>query len=474
MVVKNYLDRKGTTVAVFNENLPGEDWVRGFLKRHENLAFRFSENIKRARASVGKIEINSYFDSLEKSLEGVSPHNIVNYDETNFVDDPGRVKVIVKRGTKHPERITDTSKSGVSVMMAGTASGDLLPPYVLYKAKHLYPGWTEGGIDGSRYNRNDSGWFDLDIFEDWFLTLCLPYIRRLPGRKVIIGDNLSSHLSLEVIRLCESNNIGFVLLPPNSTHLTQPLDIALFRPIKVAWRKALDEWKKKNRGTLPKTEFPLILKTAVESIGREKIEKNLKSGFLSAGISPVNREAVLKKLPDSQRSESVEKCWSDSFTEILKTARMGEDKKRKSKGKRISGKPGKSVTVEDVIQNDVETQETASAGTSNTVDESIEVQDSSLAEKDAEISTEIAESYGVGDFVLVQYLNDAYKNQRFYAAEIIEASDSYVHTRPGLDHALQLSTTHCPRLLVTDCLHVADQLPLLLRVLHCVVRQPRI
>lgn len=68
MVVKNYLDRKGTTVAVFNENLPGEDWVRGFLKRHENLAFRFSENIKRARASVGKIEINSYFDSLEKSL----------------------------------------------------------------------------------------------------------------------------------------------------------------------------------------------------------------------------------------------------------------------------------------------------------------------------------------------------------------------------------------------------------------------
>ena len=48
---------------------------------------------------------------------------------------------------------------------------------------------------------------------------------RLEGRKVVIGDNLSSHLSEEVIASCEEYNISLVFLPPNLTHLCQPLDM---------------------------------------------------------------------------------------------------------------------------------------------------------------------------------------------------------------------------------------------------------
>lgn len=121
----------------------------------------------------------------------------------------------------------------------------------MYKAKHLYPTWVDGGLEGAGYNRNDSGWFDMPIFEDWFISCYLPAIRHLDGPKVIIGDNLSSHLSLEVIKLCDANNVRFVLLPPNATHLCQPLDVAIFRPIKRKWRKVLDTWKDKHFGTIP-------------------------------------------------------------------------------------------------------------------------------------------------------------------------------------------------------------------------------
>ncbi|KAF0748682.1 jerky protein-like [Aphis craccivora] len=94
--------------------------------------------------------------------------NIYNYDETNLTDNPGQKKVIVKRGSKYPERICNTSKVSISLMMCGNAAGQLLPPYVVYKAKGLWQPWTEGGPTGCRYNASPSGWFDASLFCNWF------------------------------------------------------------------------------------------------------------------------------------------------------------------------------------------------------------------------------------------------------------------------------------------------------------------
>lgn len=112
-------------------------------------------------------------------------------------------------------------------MFSGTASGFALPPYIVYTADNLYNTWMEGGPKGTRYNRSKSGWFEGNIFEDWFEAIALPYLKSLgDGPKAIIGDNLASHISANIVKLCTENNIRFILLPPNSTHLCQPLDLA--------------------------------------------------------------------------------------------------------------------------------------------------------------------------------------------------------------------------------------------------------
>ena len=129
----------------------------------------------------------------------------------------------MKRGTKYPEQVMNHSKSTTSLMFTSSTDGTLLPPYVVYKATNLYDTWTHGGPEGTRYNKSKSRWFDLTC--DWFHTITIPYVERLEGRKVVIGDNPSSHLSEEVIASCEEHNISLVFLPPNLTHLCQPLDI---------------------------------------------------------------------------------------------------------------------------------------------------------------------------------------------------------------------------------------------------------
>ena len=112
--------------------MPCNDWVRSFLKwRKSEIAERMCQNIKRNRAAVSPDIIEKYFENLTKTIKDVPPSNILNFDETNLTDDPGRKKVIMKRGTKYPERIMNSIKSATSIMYAGCADGHILPPYSL-------------------------------------------------------------------------------------------------------------------------------------------------------------------------------------------------------------------------------------------------------------------------------------------------------------------------------------------------------
>ena len=118
-------------------------------------------------------------------------------------------------------------------MFSGSASGVVLPPYIVFKAKEMWNTRTEGGPPYTRYYSNQSGWFDEPTFFNWFSSVALPYLKRLQGKKVIIGDNVASHLFYNVINLCKEHGIDFVLFPPNCTHLLQPLDVVLFRQLKL-------------------------------------------------------------------------------------------------------------------------------------------------------------------------------------------------------------------------------------------------
>uniref|UniRef100_A0A6P7GEX9 Jerky protein homolog-like n=1 Tax=Diabrotica virgifera virgifera TaxID=50390 RepID=A0A6P7GEX9_DIAVI len=152
----------------------------------------------------------------------------------------------------------NATKSAVSLMFAATATGERLPLYVVYKAERLYDRWITDGPPRTLYNRTKSGWFDASTFQDWFFKVVLPWSKRDNSTKVLIGDNLSSHLNIEIIRACQTANIRFVFLPPNSTGLTQPLDVGFFRPLKRAWKTILTDLKtsQPNLNSVEKTIFP--------------------------------------------------------------------------------------------------------------------------------------------------------------------------------------------------------------------------
>ena len=103
---------------------------------------------------------------------------------------------------------------------------------------------------------------DAPNYLSWFTKLFLPAVAHLTKTAPVflIQDGHHSHISLELIRRAGDNNIVILCLPPNTTHLLQPFDIAVFAPIKKEWKKILKQYKLETKGQkVSKEVFPSLL-----------------------------------------------------------------------------------------------------------------------------------------------------------------------------------------------------------------------
>lgn len=438
-LAKNYLDSKGRTITRFKENMPGKDWVYGLLERHKNeISQKLATNIKKCRANVSRETIVEYFENLRETLNDVPACNVFNYDETNLQDDPGKKKMLFRRGTKYPERVCNFTKTAITVMMCGSASGVLLPPYVIYKAERLWQQWVELGpkgdpccnerccSSGSRYNRTHHGWMDSQTFTEWFESCFLPHAKRLPGRKVLLGDNLSSHFTDIVLTQCQENDIAFVCLPKNSTHLTQPLDVGFFRPFKNAWRKVLTNWKAthKQQTSIDKKDFPHLLASTLaemENTSDNAIKNDLISSFQATGIIPIDPERVLRKIPADDNDPRAD--VSETLLNYLQQQRFSAAPTRRNiKRQKLTVEPGRSVTANNDSSSESDVNEPVT--NDNSDDEPLEEDVQEAVRHESEYFEPRIEDIEVGKFVLVKVLGGSRKKTVYRYTAVVQGMNS--------------------------------------------------
>lgn len=137
-----------------------------------------------------------------------------------------------------------------------------------------------------------------------------------------------------------------VYLPPNSTHLTQHLDVAFFGPLKREWRKILLNYKITNPGqsTINKKHFPKLLAELLKNINLRGID-NIKSGFKATGICPVNARNVLKRIPEYFDQDVYE--IHSVLLDYLQTRSPKPMAVKRSK--KIATEPGMSVCAADIL-----------------------------------------------------------------------------------------------------------------------------
>ena len=154
----------------------------------------------------------------------------------------------------------------------------------------------EGGLAGARYGVTESGWMDKSNFLSWFRKLLLRAVAHLTetGPVLLFQDGHHSHINLELIKVARDNNVLLLCLPPNTTHLLQPLDIGVFGPLKGAWRSIVKLHKLKIKGAnISKEVFPSLVTQLWDC---SFTPDHCKGGFRGAGLVPFSRKHVIEKI----------------------------------------------------------------------------------------------------------------------------------------------------------------------------------
>lgn len=119
-----------------------------------------------------------------------------------------------------------------------------------------------------------------------------------PARKtsyrILILDGHGSHHTPEFLEFCENHRIVLLGLPPHTSHMLQPLDIAVFSPTKHYYRRAVDNRLRLRDIRIPKADF---LEIYCETRPKSITAHNVQAGFHGAGLVPFNPATALRKLP---------------------------------------------------------------------------------------------------------------------------------------------------------------------------------
>ncbi|CAH1978113.1 unnamed protein product [Acanthoscelides obtectus] len=283
----------------FKSNRPGESWFKAFLKRHPALVQRTSEAVSEASACVSEADIRKWFKDINsylisKNIVIDDPSRIYNGDESGFQICPKTGKVFARKGAKNVYSVEKgSSKESITVMFSFSASGLTCPPMIIYGYKRIPekisqtvkdPDWGIG--------RSDNGWMTAETFYDYVKNVFYPFLvkNNIHFPVLLFLDGHKSHLTYELSILCNEQNIEVIALYSNATRILQPCDVAVFRPIKMGWKKAVREFYEQNPGeVLNKITFaPLLEKVVAKHIKKE----TLINGFRACGLFHFNPDAV--------------------------------------------------------------------------------------------------------------------------------------------------------------------------------------
>jgi DDE superfamily endonuclease len=119
--------------------------------------------------------------------------------------------------------------------------------------------------------------------------------RQLGEYRLLILNGHESYCTLEFIEYCSEKKIILLILPPYTTHMLQPLDIAIFQPLAKYYSVKVETHSREKHYWLEKEDFIQYYQNARKKALRES---NILSAWRTTGLLPFDPRVVLIKLPN--------------------------------------------------------------------------------------------------------------------------------------------------------------------------------
>ena len=288
----------------FKDERAGRGWYEGFKSRHPYLTLRAPQPLSYCHVLCSnQVVVDDFFGKLGAICGRLNllskPMQVYNSDETgiNVVYKPGKVLAMVGRKNVYSLSAAERGKNH-TILACVSAAGVSLPPLMVFPRKRCVPDSMKvGAPPGTLFMVSDYGWMTKELYLQWFQE----FIKWIPPARpvLLIQDGHCSHVSIELIELAKANSIHLLCLPPQTTHILQPLDVGVFKSFKSVFSQACHKYVMKQPGRVVTTD---VLASLVGEAWPQSFNPlNIMSGFRKCGIQPFNPGEV------SDRALSVSK-----------------------------------------------------------------------------------------------------------------------------------------------------------------------
>ncbi|XP_065196899.1 uncharacterized protein LOC135828375 [Sycon ciliatum] len=130
---------------------------------------------------------------------------------------------------------------------------------------------------------------DRELFQSWFKDLFLASTSR-EKTQLILMDNHSSHISVEILELARKSNVVFIALPSKTTHILQPLDKTVFSAMGAHHQStsAAARLLKPSHSLALSDFLPIFADTFTKSV----TPANIMASFKVTGVYPTDRRVI--------------------------------------------------------------------------------------------------------------------------------------------------------------------------------------
>lgn len=288
-----YAERRNISNPWGTSKQAGADWFAGFMKRNPDISLRKPEGLSKARASgLTKEAVEGFYHIYSRVATDLNlqnnPQLIYNVDESGFPLNNNPSKIIAEKGKREVIKITNVERGeNVTVVVCCSASGMFMPPFVIFKGKRFKDVYRKDLPPGTSVEMTESGYINEEVFLLWLHHF---QKNRVQGRCILILDGHVSHCSLQCLEFCRENGIELLCLPPHTTHAIQPLDRAVFKPMKTFYHQAATNYMHNHPdGSITKFVFGHIF---TEAWLRSATPAYATKGFECTGIFPYNPNAI--------------------------------------------------------------------------------------------------------------------------------------------------------------------------------------
>lgn len=299
-------------------------WTTRFMRRHGLTLRRRTTLCQRLPSAYEDkvVDFHSFIIRLRRQKNFILSQ-IGNADQTPLCFDMPRNTTVEEKGARSVIiRTSGAEKQRCTVMLAVTADGRKLPPYVILKRKTLPKGNFPRGV---HVRVQEKGWMTADLMVDWIKTVW----GRRPGGllypSMLVLDSFRGHLVERVREKFRELRTDIAVIPGGLTSVLQPLDVSLNKPFKDNVRRLYTNWMAEGNHQLTpggKIKRPPVemlcgwIANAWQEISDDVVTKSFKKTGISNALDASEDDMLWDSEKESESPLSDDDCeLSDSDSE---------------------------------------------------------------------------------------------------------------------------------------------------------------